>query len=158
MNSPEIVTELPANILYTLGYRDWRPQDIKDVVEELDAVLVDVRILPSSRNKAFTKSALESLLVDRYRHLRPCGNENFKGTMGPDTVLVSDAACYEGVRALTRLGPVVLMCMCSDHASCHRNDVAKLVSGRDGLVVAHLYPPAVNIPSARAFQQRLDLA
>ena len=35
--------------IYTLGYSGWKIEDVEAVMERLDAILVDVRMVPRSR-------------------------------------------------------------------------------------------------------------
>ena len=109
---------------YSLGYLGRTLPEILAILEERSAVLVDIRLVPYSRNKAFLKGALEPALGPRYVWVRGLGNLNFR-TGGP--VALAD---YEAGRAaiLALQSPVVLMCACRDHERCHRSVVAQALT------------------------------
>lgn len=122
--------------LYTLGYEG------RDVDEFLDEVvrygirlLVDVRELPLSRRRGFSKTKLADALAKIgvvYVHVRPLGNpkENRQRYWSGD--VEGGAAVYRrhlhngSYPALVELaeqlgdGPTCLMCMERDHRVCHR--------------------------------------
>lgn len=104
--------------IYGIGYRGRTVDDIKRIVEELDAYLVDIRFVPYSRNPVFRKPALERELGARYRYLQAFGNRNYKG--GP-----VDLVDYEAGRTVLEAldKPALLMCMCHDPTTCHRATV-----------------------------------
>jgi len=56
--------------LYTLGYTGWAVDDVVAALDRLNAVLVDVRISPRSRNPAYSGKRLRERLGDRYVHVR----------------------------------------------------------------------------------------
>jgi len=126
--------------IYTLGYSGWRLEDVAVVVRELDALVVDVRFVPSSRMPGFRKESLAAALGDRYVWLKGFGNVNYQG--GAPTL-----ADYEGATAelRRRLGPVprnvILLCACRQVSVCHRKIVAEKLAAEWGGVVAHLEPP-----------------
>jgi uncharacterized protein (DUF488 family) len=74
---------------YGIGYSGRMVDELKRIVEELDAYLVDIRFAPYSRNPAFRKAALEAAFGARYVYLRVFGNRNYKG--GPVDIVDYDA-------------------------------------------------------------------
>lgn len=82
--------------------------------------LVDVRELPLSRRRGFSKSALSGALHD-------AGIEN-----GSRPALVALAASLDGDSAC-------LLCVERDHTVCHRNVLVEALSElRPGLAISHL--------------------
>ena len=63
--------------LYTFGYSDRRPDQLRTLAERLDGVVVDIRFSPRSRIPAWTGGRLRKLLGERYRHLLALGNQNY---------------------------------------------------------------------------------
>ena len=120
------IRESPKPPVYTLGYSGRTPQQIEALVESLDATLFDVRFSPRSRLPQWCAKQLRSLLGDRYHHVREFGNANYKSA-GP-VELVDFAA---GAAAIITWGSiyrsVILMCVCSDPAQCHRTVIAGLL-------------------------------
>lgn len=122
--------------LYTLGYSGWEPHQIRDAVEELDAVLLDVRFMPFVRNKKFTRDAFGHLLGERYRWVRDLGNKNYKG--GPIELVDLDRG-VEVVEEIVMLGQsAVLMCVCKTIRFCHRRPAASAIAARLSLDIEHL--------------------
>lgn len=133
-----------TNQVFTLGYSGRKPHQIKELIDQHDAVLFDIRFSPRSRVPYWSGSALEALLGKaRYTHVKALGNENYRG--GP-TKLVNFEAGLETIRASAK--PVILMCACKDPAHCHRTEVADMLR-EHGLEVAELNDPA---PPARPLQ------
>ena len=106
---------------YTLGYLGRTLPEVAAILEERNAMLADIRLVPYSRNKAFIKAVLERTLGPRYVWVRALGNLNYK-TGGP----VALADYTMGRTAILALDtPVVLMCACRDYGRCHRAVVAE---------------------------------
>ncbi len=124
--------------IYTLGYSGWTVDEIAACLERLDAVAVDVRMSPRSRNPAYSGKRLRESLGDRYRHIRGFGNINYRGG---EIVLHDWAGGLEEVLAILSTGrSVVLMCACADLNVCHRKVVAERLAGLEGADVIHLTP------------------
>ena len=107
--------------IYTIGYVGRTPEEIKAIVDDLGACLVDIRYSPRSRQPQWSRKQLLALLGEKYLHLREWGNAAYK-TGGP--IQISD---FEAGRAvIDRLeAPAILMCACSDATTCHRSVVAE---------------------------------
>lgn len=122
--------------VYTIGYAGKTPAQIKELAEQLGAVVVDIRFSPFSRNPVWSGKQLRLSLGDRYVHLRAFGNANYKG--GPISIV--DYAAGKAF-LLDMDKPAILMCVCKDPLTCHRTTVAaKLLA--DGLEVTELDRPA----------------
>jgi uncharacterized protein (DUF488 family) len=142
--------------LFTLGYEG---RSAVDLVTSMAAsgitTVVDVRDLPLSRKRGFSKNALAALLADsgvEYVHERRLGNpkelRDYVKSGGDwcwfadafrERLAVADDA-LDSVLVLIERGEVVcLLCFEADVSRCHRSLVAEaLVERADGLAVRHL--------------------
>ena len=134
------------NTIYTLGYAGWKIEDVEAVVKRLDAILVDVRMVPRSRSAVWNGSTLHNRLGDRYVWLKQFGNRNYKGTFG-QIEIVDFPAGEQRLRELTATGKaVVLLCGCPDVSVCHRKVLAERLAKLWGAEVVHLTPPPKSRP------------
>ena len=130
--------------LHTLGYAAWTPTTLKEKVEDLDALLADIRYSPSSRKDGFNRAELQDLLGRRYLHVPELGNKSYQ----EDEIDIADFDA--GVMRLRHVAgevgfrpeTVILMCGCRDYRKCHRYAVARALAQPHGLDVEHLEPPA----------------
>lgn len=107
-----------THIVYGIGYAGRRVDELRQIIEALDAYLVDCRFAPYSRNPAFRKRALAEALGERHLYLQAFGNRHYQG--GPVAIVDYEA----GRAALLKLDrPAVLMCVCRKAAACHRTVV-----------------------------------
>jgi uncharacterized protein (DUF488 family) len=127
------------NTLYTLGYQGWTPDAITMTVRDLEAVLLDIRLNPTSPHPQWRRGAFESRLGRDYLHAGGFGNVNYR-TGGP--VELKDPEAYIGaVQHLLEAMPVILMCGCRDHTQCHRTVAAHYIrDALGGVEIVHLYP------------------
>jgi uncharacterized protein (DUF488 family) len=157
--------------LYTIGYEGAQLDTFLDKLRDVGAVLlIDVRALPLSRRKGFSKTRLRDSLsatgID-YFHVRELGapkaiRENLRRTgdyatyfrhfgaylKTQTTVLQALAKRHEGV--------VVLMCYERDPSKCHRSMVAREVGFLSGVTPVHLQveEPHGRIPAATILHSR----
>lgn len=106
--------------LYDLGYSEITPDMLKLVAKTLNAIVVDARISPRSRNPGWRQGALENLLHENYTHVKALGNVNYKG--GPVEIVDLEA----GMKVLNQIllsQPVIIICVCKDRERCHRFNV-----------------------------------
>ncbi len=142
--------------LFTIGYEGRSTDEFADSVAAVGVTtLVDVRDLPFSRKRGFSKNALAALLGDsgvEYVHERRLGNPKplrdyvksggdwgwFADTFRERLAMADDA--LDSVLARIERGEVVcLLCFEADAARCHRSLVAEALAERaDGLAVKHL--------------------
>ena len=129
--------------VYTIGYSGWKPDDLEKAVRDLDAVLVDVRMVPRTRwAPAFNTSALRERMGDSYVWLKAFGNVNYKGTFAEIQIADFDAG-EKRLRELTASGrPVVLLCGCRDVKVCLRNVIAERLAALWQAEVVLLERPA----------------
>ena len=135
--------------IYTLGYVGWKVEDIEAVVKRLDAVLVDVRMVPRSRAPIWNGSTLHKRLGDRYVWLREFGNRNYKGTV--EQIEIADfpagAAKLQAIAAGGRA--IILLCGCPEVATCHRKVLAEWLAQAWKAEVMHLTRPDNRISSGQ---------
>ena len=138
--------------VYGIGYSGKQPQDIHRLALQMDAVVFDVRLSPRSRRPEWNKGRLQTLLGDRYVHVRELGNENYKG--GPVKIADFDAG-LEMVKKSPK--PVILMCVCSKPAKCHRRDIGRMLSLR-GFTFTELNGPGSTLTAAGREQRQMKFA
>lgn len=139
--------------LFTIGYEG---AELADFLAELIAkkvdVLVDVRELPLSRRKGFSKTPLAKALarvgID-YRHEKALGAPREirhqlrrDGNLASyfhafDRYLSTQVAALEGLIGRS-LGSVALLCFERDYTACHRSSVARELARLAHLVPEHL--------------------
>lgn len=110
--------------IYLLGYSGRTPDDIKRIVGK--GLLLDIRLSPKSRKPGFSKKRLEEAFGEQYQWLYEFGNENYQGG---DVKLYDPEAGLEIIKEICKLspGPLFLMCVCRDGATCHRRQVGELL-------------------------------
>jgi uncharacterized protein (DUF488 family) len=109
--------------LYDLGYLEIKKlEKLINLVGVLDAVLVDVRFSPNSRNPQWRQAALKKALGDRYIHIKALGNKNYKE--GPIEFLDLQSG-LDILAHLIKTKNVIIMCACLNRAICHRVIIAE---------------------------------
>lgn len=143
-------------LLTTIGYEGASLEAFVDTLKEAGVtMLLDVRELPSSRRKGFSKTLLSEILREagiEYRHERALGTPRnlrnayrkhgdidryfgeFRKYLATQAPLLDEIA-----PALT--GRVALMCFERDPAECHRSIVAPELAQRLQTTVNHLSVP-----------------
>jgi len=120
-----------STILYDLGYSELKsPALLLDAVRALDALLVDCRFKPSSRDPRYRYNYLAKRLGPQYIHLPSLGNRNFRG--GPIEIVDLDAG-LENIRKFLENSRVILMCGCWNREECHRKLIVQVFSARYGI-------------------------
>ena len=145
-----------AMTLFTIGYEGRAADELPDSVAAAGVTtLIDVRDLPLSRKRGFSKTALAEHLADsgvEYVHERRLGNPKplrdyvksggdwgwFANTFRERLTGADEA--LDAVLAIIESGEVVcLLCYEADASHCHRSLVAEALAERaDGLAVSHL--------------------
>jgi uncharacterized protein (DUF488 family) len=145
--------EIAVEKLFTIGYEGV---ELKDFITALKAagatVLLDVRELPISRRRGFSKNALKAALAEAgidYRHERQLGSprdvrhrlredwdyqrffRDFNKHLDKQSALLDRLA-----EELT--GGVALMCYERDHTTCHRDSVVNQLANKLDLKPVHL--------------------
>lgn len=119
--------------LFTIGY-DGRALD--EVIAMLKASkvdrLIDVRELPLSRRRGFSKTPLATALTEagiEYVHVRAAGNPFRKeaDALAQYRAFLGKAAVAE-VAAVAKGHRAALLCFCRDAGDCHRGILAPRVA------------------------------
>ena len=148
-----------AKKLFTIGYEQTPARAVLDELAQAGVkLLVDVRAVASSRRPGFSKSQLAAGLDERgiaYLHLRGLGTpkdgreaarsgqfellhkiyaKHLKTTQAKEEL--------DELSALVRQsGPVCILCYERDHQHCHRQWIAEIIEGRDGVRIENLVAP-----------------
>jgi uncharacterized protein (DUF488 family) len=139
--------------LYTIGYEGADMADFLSTLKRADTdVLLDVRELPISRRKGFSKTALKDALASvgiAYRHEKQLGSPKaVRHQLREDWNYTRFFRAYDKhlgqqkdlLEQLTReiQGNVALMCYERDHTTCHRASVVNALAGMLDLEPVHL--------------------
>lgn len=142
--------------LFTTGYEQHAtPEALLSTLREAGIErLVDVRELPLSRRRGFSKTALSTALAEdgvEYQHVRPLGNpkpyrdlyrsgrqdEGEKGYLAH----IRNGSAYAVDQLAGALGEqaTCLLCFEADHTTCHRSLIVDELHARlPDLAVEHL--------------------
>lgn len=118
-----MVSEIPAQQkikFYTTSYAGRDINDLKQMLDALDALLVDVRFSPTSDLMRWRQIYLKTLLRENYHHVAPLGGRAFHE--GKAQIQNLDL----GIKILISFNAnAVLMCECADSKECHRLLIAE---------------------------------
>ena len=139
--------------LYTIGYEGADLDNfLKTLVDAKVNILLDVRELPISRRKGFSKSALMNALAEvgiEYRHEKQLGSpkairhrlredwdyrrffRDFDRHLDKQSELIE-------ILAQELKGNIALMCYERDHEDCHRRSVADALADLANKTPVHL--------------------
>lgn len=135
---------------FTIGYEGRSLDDfITNLLEAGVERIVDVRELPLSRKRGFSKRALAKALAERgieYVHVRAAGNPYRDLRHDVDRCLAAyrdhlraNPAAIDEVIAALEGTRAALLCVEHDHTVCHRSVLAaRLARRRNVKVAAHL--------------------
>lgn len=108
---------LIAPCIYTTGYGGQDVARLPDLLDFLDARLIDIRFAPTVGSRIqWRKDYLRLLLGDRYRHVPHLGTRPSKeaGTHSIQNLSL-------GIKIITELrANLLLMCECPIREECHR--------------------------------------
>lgn len=143
-------------IIFTIGYEGSIIEDFVATLKLTDVhVLIDIREVPVSRKRGFSKKALSTTLERAgitYVHLRDLGDPK----PGRDAARRGDRQTFERIfrahlkgraarealnQALEITSPGVracLLCFERDHSGCHRAIVAAEMANREAFQISHL--------------------
>lgn len=141
--------------LLTIGYEGSTIEDFVATLKLANVqVLIDIRDVPVSRKRGFSKKALAETLLDagvRYIHLRDLGDPKpgreaaKRGDMQTfqrifRAHLESDDAQIALQQALdmTSGARACLLCFERDHCGCHRKIVAEEMANRESIQIRHI--------------------
>lgn len=129
----------------TIGYEKRSPSELVEALQAAGvAQLIDIRELPLSRRKGFSKTPLAAILAEAgidYVHLRIAGNP-FRRESGDilaryDKHLKRSPEIVDVVLATVKAKRSALMCLELDHEQCHRSVLATALAQR-GVAIEHL--------------------
>ena len=125
---PSRVRPVSPTLIYLFGYTGKTMTQIERAIGE-NGLLLDIRYSPRSRKAGFSRSGLERVFGERYRHVRELGNAGYQ--TGELELADADAGLtlVEGLAA-EHGGPIFLMCACEDGSYCHRSEVGRLLRKR----------------------------
>lgn len=143
------------NTIHTIGYEGAVIDDLIATLQMAEVeVLIDVRDVPVSRKRGFSKKALAEALETagiRYVHLKALGDPKpgreaaKRGDMdGFRAIFNSHLKGDDAQEALhvaidiSSKTPACLLCYERDHMGCHRTIVAKELADRKAFSVRHL--------------------
>ena len=151
---------------YTIGYEGSQVEDFVHTLKQQGiATLVDVREMPLSRKRGFSKTALRDTLTSHgiaYVHLRGLGDPKpgreaarsgdyprFRHIFGQH--MQTDYAQHDLQEAMKLVcaAPACLMCFEHDHCNCHRSIVAQHLVEKARLKVHNLVVEAKPQPRER---------
>ena len=136
-----------APIVFTIGYERRTPDElVGELVAAGVSLLADVRELPLSRRRGFSKYALAQVLNDagiEYAHERALGNpkpardawkagDAAAGRAGYLAHIAVQTERVDALAARVAAGGVCLLCVEHDAASCHRRLLAAALRERLG--------------------------
>lgn len=141
--------------IFTIGYEAALLDEfLKTLIAAEVQHLVDVRELPLSRKKGFSKRKLSEALTAvgiRYTHLRDLGDPkagreaarrgDFKSFRQIFALHMSTSTAKQALselEAIASQGGACLMCFEKSAIECHRSIVAEAIQKRTGLEVLHL--------------------
>ena len=106
-----------APCIYMTGHAGQEVPRLPDLMDFLDAGLIDIRFAPNlSKQIQWRKDYLRLLLGSRYRHIPHLGNRLSRKTGQPS---IQNLAL--GIKIITEMGAnLLLMCECRSPEQCHR--------------------------------------
>lgn len=106
--------------IFTTGYTGKDINDLKPLLETLDAMLIDIRFSPFSQVFHWRKVYLKALVGERYRHIANLGNRTYK----EDKITIQNLEL--GVKTILNLpSNLILMCVCEKTEKCHRRYIVE---------------------------------
>ncbi|RYG55657.1 DUF488 family protein, partial [bacterium] len=111
--------------IFTAGYGGHPARALTLAARELDALVLDIRHTPRSRNPGYDQKDLRASLDSRYFHVPDLGNVNHAN--GGEIKLANAKRGINWAVRLASARPVILLCGCGDFHTCHRATVSQLM-------------------------------
>lgn len=125
------------NTIFTLGYLHSTPEAIQAYVDQLGALVVDIRFSPYSRDPRWAGTAIRDAVgQDNYVWVVELGNVNYKN--GKPIELYKPHLALRILRPLVEARPIILLCACAHYDTCHRKVAAEYLSDAFDVPVEHL--------------------
>jgi uncharacterized protein (DUF488 family) len=131
--------------LYTVGYIGRQVPELIALQIQYDAIVVDTRLKPFSRDAEWNRDSLrKALSVGSYEWAEGLGNLHYRREDPPDIKLKNPAPWIEkiGTWLVSLDRNVILLCACPGAATCHRKVVAQLIAERFAIGAVHIPPKA----------------
>jgi uncharacterized protein (DUF488 family) len=135
-----------ATAFFTVGYEQSEPENfIRRLQDNGVEMIVDVRDMPLSRKRGFSKNQLQELLEEvdiDYLHVKPLGAPKeirdplraggswWEYVKGYERVLRNQTAQIDALIKLSREKRICLLCFERNPAECHRSMVAREMERR----------------------------
>jgi len=162
---------MPDIVLHTIGYEGSSIDDFLTTLESIGVdLLIDVREVPISRKRGFSKLSLSERLAGigiEYLHLKGLGDPkpgriaaregryaDFRRIFGSH--LKSKVAQVDIQRGIVAASNKLacLLCFERDHSQCHRSIVANEMAIRGGFQLIHLGVRDTFAPKSRVGSER----
>lgn len=105
---------------YTTGFAGKDTNDLKPMLDRLDAILIDVRLSPTNETLRWRQIYLKALLREKYHHVPQLGNRAFREKK------IQVQHLDLGIKILVSFNAnAVLMCECANSEHCHRLVIAR---------------------------------
>lgn len=144
-----------TTILFTIGYEGADVGPFIDTLAEAGVShVIDIRDVPASRKRGFSKNTLSAALSESgigYTHLKPLGDPKpgreamrsgnyrvFLEIYNEHVAQPAAQACLREAVAIAVEQPAVLLCYERDPKHCHRTLVADMITDLTSLSVRHL--------------------
>jgi len=135
-----------ATTFFTVGYEQSEPEQfLRRLQSNGVELIVDVRDVPLSRKRGFSKNQLQALLAEgdiEYLHLKPLGAPKeirdplraggswWEYVKGYELVLRAQQAEVENLCRLAAQKRICLLCFERNPAECHRSLIARRMETR----------------------------
>lgn len=141
--------------LLTIGYEGASAEDFIATLKYKNvAILIDVRELPLSRKKGFSKNRLRELLEAEgieYLHIKQLGDpkpgrvaaragdfSEFRRIFGEHIGLQKTREALQNILPLIEAGGACLLCFERCHSQCHRSIVAEELAKMGNIDLVHI--------------------
>lgn len=160
--------------ILTIGYEGLDIENFLTLLRRGNVeTVVDIRELPLSRKRGFSKNGLREVLSANgfaYRHISQLGcpkpirdqyrqdrdwhryTKDFKGYLNGQGEIIAELS------EMAEASHCALLCFEADYRMCHRSIVAAAVEQASGTQVQHLSAPAIKTGKAEGRQSPLALA
>jgi len=128
--------------IFTTGYTTKDINDLRPLLDALDALLIDIRFAPYSQVLQWRQIYLKVLLGSKYLHIPNLGNRTFK----EEKITIQNLGLgLETVFSLNK--NVLLMCVCETAEKCHRRVITAELNKRgiETEEISNWKPAAANL-------------
>ena len=139
---------------YTAGYAGQSPEALNRIAGDLDAVVIDIRYNPVSRDPRWSFGALSAAVGVRYKHVPAWGNPNHH--TGRTCAIADYIGGLSDMTTWSRLWlkeNAILLCGCSDPETCHRTLLAQKLAAAGHEVSELVWTPAPGTIKALSVRQ-----